>query len=225
MFCFAAVSAAAFFTFWIEALRTNAPFTLFYAVVALCTWVSGTRAGLTAMGASFVAGWYFIQPPVCSFAADLNATICLAAMGFTMLVIWGALAGQHAADQDGRTAGEWTRRTMEFMSDGVIATDEKGTVRFMNARAAELTGWPTAEATERPLWEVFRLCDERTGAPLESTLAQSLRDGSTAPARRCLVQRRDGTSVVIEEHAAAIAPLGKIDGAVLVFREVAKATD
>ena len=52
-----------------------------------------------------------------------------------------------------------------------------GHVRFMNPVAEALTGWPQAEAAGRPMDEVFRIVNEQTRQPVESPVAQVLREG------------------------------------------------
>ncbi len=56
--------------------------------------------------------------------------------------------------------------TLRSISEAVIATDQNGRVMLMNAKAEELTGYVMAEVVGRPLEKVFRILNERTGAPL-----------------------------------------------------------
>ena len=45
----------------------------------------------------------------------------------------------------------WFRITLSSIGDAVIACDAAGIVTFVNAAAADLTGWAEAEAQGRPL--------------------------------------------------------------------------
>jgi signal transduction histidine kinase len=47
--------------------------------------------------------------------------------------------------------------TLHSIGDGVISTDSEGRVLIINRAAAEMTGWPQAEAAGRPIGEVYRL--------------------------------------------------------------------
>src|SRR5262249_1354675 len=53
--------------------------------------------------------------------------------------------------------------TLASIGDGVVATDDRGAVSFMNPMAETLTGWPAVAALGRPVAEVLRVQD---GTPL-----------------------------------------------------------
>ena len=59
----------------------------------------------------------------------------------------------------------------------MIATDLDDNVAFLNAVAEQLTGWDAAEASGRPMTEVFRIVAEETRRPLESPSARAIREG------------------------------------------------
>ena len=59
---------------------------------------------------------------------------------------------------------ELAQVTLASIGDGVLATDERGQVKYLNPVAEKLTGWDRAAAVGRPLPEIFRLSgqgDER----------------------------------------------------------------
>ena len=76
-----------------------------------------------------------------------------------------------------RDQREWLRVTLASIGDAVIATDTVGRVTFLNPTARELTGWPEAEVTSRPLGEIFRILNEETREPAQSPVAKVLREG------------------------------------------------
>jgi len=47
--------------------------------------------------------------------------------------------------------------TLESIGDAVISVTKKGKIRFMNAVAQKLTGWPLSAATGQPIGDVLRL--------------------------------------------------------------------
>jgi len=115
--------------------------------------------------------------------------------------------------------------TLASIGDGVITTDRRGCVRFLNPVAEQLTGWTLAEAEGRLLSDVYRLSDEATGTPLPSPLQHAM---SRKPAHARLGQttssvlhQRDGKTVAVQD---AVAPIrnseGEIIGVVLTFRDV-----
>jgi|GEM_PF-3424794 len=109
--------------------------------------------------------------------------------------------------------------TLRSIADGVITTDAEGNVEFMNRHAEGMTGWSREEATGRPVREVFRVLDGRTGQELSDPLAERQAD-SRAGEQNVLVAR-DGIRRLIDDSLAAIpgGPLG-IDGSIIVFRDV-----
>lgn len=116
---------------------------------------------------------------------------------------------------------EWLRVTLSSIGDAVIVTDARGIVTFLNPVAGSLTGW-RQEAVGRDLAEVFRIFDEATRQPHESPVSMVLRQGTTISlANHTLLVNRDGAEIAIEDSGAPIRDqAGKIDGVVLVFRDV-----
>ncbi len=115
--------------------------------------------------------------------------------------------------------------TLHSIGDGVVATDTTSRVVMLNRVAEELTGWPQAEASGRALAEVFRIVNEKTGAPAEDPVRRVLESGHVVGlANHTVLVSRDGKQVAIADSAAPIRGRGgEILGAVLVFRDVTQA--
>ena len=60
------------------------------------------------------------------------------------------------------TGPEWFQTVLASIGDAVIATDRQSRVVFLNPVAAELTGWPEAEALGQDITVVFRIVNEVT---------------------------------------------------------------
>ncbi|HEU4692889.1 MAG TPA: PAS domain-containing protein [Vicinamibacterales bacterium] len=73
-------------------------------------------------------------------------------------------------------SAERFRVTLASIGDAVIATDVDGRVTQMNAIAEGLTGWTQAEASGRPLDEVFVIVNEDTRRLVEAPVAVVLRE-------------------------------------------------
>lgn len=100
---------------------------------------------------------------------------------------------------------EQLRVTMASMGDGVIVTDERGRVTFLNKIAEMLTGWSSAEAQHRPLGGVFKIVDEMSGEAVESPVDHVLRTGVVVGlANHTLLMARDGQEIPIEDSAAPV---------------------
>jgi len=123
-----------------------------------------------------------------------------------------------------RESEQWLAATLRCIGDGVMATDDKGSVRFMNPVAEAITGWREPEALGKPVSEVFRTVDELTRAPLQTPFYRAIREGfEPDPAAEKLLLSAAGTETVIEETAAPIRGLaGEVLGAVLAFRDVSE---
>jgi len=82
-----------------------------------------------------------------------------------------------------------------------------------------MTGWSQEEAAGRPVREVFRVLDGRTGQELSDPLAE--RESDSRAGEQNVLVARDGTRRLIDDSVAAI-PGGSAGtaGAILVFRDV-----
>lgn len=117
---------------------------------------------------------------------------------------------------------ERLRVTLEAMADGVIATDTKGHIVFINPVAERLLGCKADEVRGQPSKDVFVLRHAETG------------DTQLCPGRLCIEQRRvveAGEDLVLWNRgggwrdirctaAPVIMPDGSISGSVLVFQDV-----
>src|SRR6185295_5915840 len=54
-----------------------------------------------------------------------------------------------------RRSEQWLATTLGSIGDAVIATDERGCVKYLNPVAEQLTGWSSADARAKRLEEVF----------------------------------------------------------------------
>jgi diguanylate cyclase (GGDEF)-like protein/PAS domain S-box-containing protein len=112
--------------------------------------------------------------------------------------------------------------TLNAIGDGVLSTDIRGNVTYMNTVAESLTGWTREEAMGQPAHAVFRILDTRTRTGMESPLDLAIRENKTLSLTAdCLLICRDGTEAPIEDSAAPIHDRrGKVIGAVIVFHDV-----
>ncbi|MEW5725312.1 MAG: PAS domain S-box protein, partial [Thermodesulfobacteriota bacterium] len=129
--------------------------------------------------------------------------------------------GLFLAEREKRAAQEETRAALYGIGDGVIVADAAGRVTRMNPVAESLTGWSEAEALGRPLFEVFQIVNEETGAEVEDPAARVLREGVVVGlANHTLLLARDGKERPIADSGAPVRDeKGEISGVVLVFRD------
>ena len=114
--------------------------------------------------------------------------------------------------------------TLHSITDAVITTDATGAVTWLNPVAERLTGHDTADSLGRPLAEIFRAVDARSGGIELDPVAACLGGGESVAGtgHAILVSRADERLDI--EHSAA--PICKRDahplGVVLVFRDVSE---
>ncbi len=112
--------------------------------------------------------------------------------------------------------------TLASIGDGVIRTDARGLVDYLNPVAERLTGWSAAEAAGKPLTRVLQVVDEVAHKPIADPVERCLREGRVVelPGPALLV-RRDGVEFVIRDSVAPIRDRhGAITGSVVVFKDV-----
>ncbi len=137
-------------------------------------------------------------------------------------VTFSDITGRKEAEAQLLAAEKQLAVTLHSIGDAVIATDTSGRVAMLNRACESLTGWAQAEAFGRPLAEVFRIVNERTGAPSENPVQKVLEAGKVVGlANHTVLVARDGSRRPIADSAAPIRGRdGEVLGVVLVFRDV-----
>ncbi|HEY2511920.1 MAG TPA: PAS domain S-box protein [Polyangiaceae bacterium] len=144
------------------------------------------------------------------------------------------LAKEKAAHDAERAARQQAERlqveletTLRSIGDAVITTDARGRITMMNPVAESLTGWSEADASGRPLGDVFRIVNEHTRATVDSPVDRVLERGVVVGlANHTLLLSREGREIPIDDSGAPIRlDGGAIDGVVLVFRDVSERKD
>ncbi len=164
------------------------------------------------------------------------------AVFFSLLVIVIGLAGMvlilivldRAVERTVAVRDDLTRRleearlrlhtTLRSIGDGVITTDVRGSVTFLNPIAENLTGWTDREAAGRPVEEIFPILNETTRAVVENPVVKVLRTGQIQGlANHTVLVNKNGDEVAIDDSGAPIrGGTDEILGVVLVFRDVSE---
>lgn len=111
--------------------------------------------------------------------------------------------------------------TLYSIGDGVITTDKKGNVEFLNRVAEKLTGWNIDDAKGKKLEEIFNIINEITRKKVENPVEKVLKEGKIIGlANHTILVSKDGREYNIEDSAAPIRDRdSNIIGVVLVFRD------
>ena len=134
------------------------------------------------------------------------------------------LSARKQAEETLATEKERLAVTLRSIGDGVITTDIKGKILFINKEAEKLTGWTQAEAIGRPLLEVFHIINEKTRDSCENPVDKVIKtEKRVSLANQTVLIARDGTERIIADSGAPIFDRkSNIIGVVLVFRDVSE---
>ncbi|WP_435011153.1 ATP-binding protein [Tundrisphaera lichenicola] len=130
--------------------------------------------------------------------------------------------GTHGmADPFDTQANGWLAAVLKSIADGVIATDADARVAFMNRVAEQLTGWTQAEARSKPVADVLRLVDERTGRREAWPVREALAAGRpvSIPESTVLLSRTGQRFNLNDVASPVYDERGELTGAVIVFHD------
>jgi len=152
----------------------------------------------------------------------LATALAIAGLVFLALYILREMDQREKHAAEIRQREEWFRVTLASIGDAVIATDEHGTVIFINPVAEELTGIGLRQAQGQPIHKVFPIFNEQTRNPVDNPVAKVLEQGRVMGlANHTILQHTDGHMIPIEDSAAPIFDdAHKLRGVVMVFRDV-----
>lgn len=123
------------------------------------------------------------------------------------------------ADRKLRERERWLLAMLRSIGYGVVATDARWHVQFMNPVAESLTGWSAEQALGHELREILRVSIS-SPEPMGSGPG-GLRGGQAQGLLVC----RDGSEIPIEESSAVIRDdSGKVIGSVITLRELTSRT-
>jgi len=134
----------------------------------------------------------------------------------------------HRVEEEVALENEMVDATLNSIGAGVLRTDLRGKVTYLNRFAEKMTGWLRGEALGRPVEDVLRLVDNASGAAIDDAVATVLQGDRTGSPMICAVDctllRRDGVEIGVENRVTIIDDqAGNALGIVMAFRDVSKA--
>ncbi|WP_017303599.1 PAS domain S-box protein [Spirulina subsalsa] len=135
---------------------------------------------------------------------------------------------------------QWLTTTLKSIGDGVITTDQKGTVTFINPIAEKLTGWTQQEAVGKPITQIFRVCERHSKKVIPNVVKLVLNQQKTVEfshsksnyereqnsknqslPERFLLQHPDHHLIPIDASASPLKnDQGELLGVVLIIRDI-----
>ncbi len=202
------------FSLYMKSWTEHNFFPVLFPAVVLSAWLGGRLGGIIAtIGLSLGTAYYHLPPA--GFGVDDPAD--LIRLG-TFTVSGGIVAWMSGALRESQGI---MMATLRSIGDGVIATDRRGRVRFLNPVAERLTGWPQKEAKGRPLAMVFQGVDAETGEavliPSPAALKGAVNIENTS------LTSKSGQRVTVDDSLAPVQiEPGRTFGSILVFRDATK---
>lgn len=126
------------------------------------------------------------------------------------------------AEEAIRESEEYLRTTLNSIGDAVITTDTEGNIVKINPVAESLTGWRAGEAAGKPIDDIFKIFNAKTGKKAQNPVGKVLKSGKVVGlANHTMLISKDGNRYQIADSAAPIRGSdNQIIGVVMVFRDV-----
>lgn len=118
----------------------------------------------------------------------------------------------------------WLEVILSSIADGLLVTDNRGVVTYLNTAGERITRIPAAEARGQVVDQLFRVIDEETGETLPSPVHEAL--GLVAPGPRpektALVTPDGRTIPVLVSAALMREDSGTVTGTVFLFHDMSR---
>ena len=138
---------------------------------------------------------------------DLNAAILIALQQYKM--------GQEMFAEH-----SWLVTMLASLSDGVIAGDTAGCVRYMKPAAEEMTPWFSVDALGKPIEEVYPLTHLDGSDVPQCQLRRARAAKKRIPKERFFMHVKSDDKIPLEDSAAPIIEGGHLLGAVTIFLNI-----
>jgi len=131
---------------------------------------------------------------------------------------------KHLTEKKLKQHDRWLSATLKSVSDGVIATNTRGRIIFMNPAAERLTGWSQSETRDKNIDQIMQLVNSVTNKPVENPLAKAIETGEPVelPSDIYLKAKDDRGFPTSVSASPIIDDRGQLLGTVLVFKDNSK---
>ncbi|MCH8029699.1 MAG: PAS domain S-box protein [Candidatus Dadabacteria bacterium] len=130
---------------------------------------------------------------------------------------------RHGMETKVKEKERWFSTTLNCIGEGIVTTNTKGNISYMNPVAEKLTGWKHNEAIGTELESVFNLISEETGDKVELPLTKVITEGFvlSSSSINIAVKSKEGNTYPIEYTASPIIDdKGRTLGGVITFRDI-----
>lgn len=121
---------------------------------------------------------------------------------------------------------EYLRTTLLSVGDGVIATNGLGKITVINRVASSLSDFSNVEAIEQDLDAIFRVIEKKNHRKIHNLALQVIHKAESIVLKDVILVSRANQEIPIEISASPIIGKdGKVQGAVIVFRDVTESQE
>ncbi|HSI85474.1 MAG: ATP-binding protein [Candidatus Methylacidiphilales bacterium] len=115
---------------------------------------------------------------------------------------------------------EWFRVILASIGDGVIVTDRRMTIQFLNTTAEDMILKDKREILQKDFNKIFHVVSSISGVPASEKIEQAMVNNEVLLLDNLSLKREAHSSLAVDATAAPIADTGGIvQGLVLVFRD------
>lgn len=195
---------------------------IFFAVVVFAAWYGGTGPALATTLVSAALINYFFMSPMYRFVLKSDDILWISAYLLVSFALTGLFAALRRSQRALIHQSESFRVTLSSIADAVVTIDTAGRVTFMNPVAEDLTGWRMEEASGQDLDRILRFVGESKEDHTFGVMNELLGSEEGLGQRRdALLVSREGRTYTVESTTAPIrTDEGRLEGAVLVFRDI-----
>ncbi|WP_126453853.1 PAS domain S-box protein [Sulfuriflexus mobilis] len=171
-----------------------------------------TNDNKTKSGEIIICEWY--NTPLIDSNGDLDGVVSLASDITERVQAQEALFNEK----------EFAETTLASIGDGVITTDEKGNLTYLNPVAEALTGWSLDEAEGNTLYKIYQVTDEFGHRLSVDPVQRCMENAERIETNQNLsLQNRDGRRFPIVHTISPIFDTnGVVIGSVLVIRDISE---
>lgn len=129
---------------------------------------------------------------------------------------------KHHFDQEVRQQKTWLHTILASIGDAVVATDNQGSVTYMNRVAESITQWQQAEALGKDVGDVIPLITGTAKNILENPLKRVLREHQEVvlPDNTYLITKNQEEIPIDDSAVPIVDDQNQSHGAVIVFRDI-----